>query len=256
MNKKFKLYFVALLGVVFVIAFVARGGQKEVEKYGYAESTASVEAAVLSSNTSSEANQTNQSKIAKSDTKQAPSRGGLSVSKVNEVAKKSSVTQNKTATQNSSSIQTVDWWSKGRYAFAIGAIAEVQDFYTGKKFKLKRTMGSNHADVETLTKEDTDIVKSIWGGFSWERRPVILNINGKRYAASMSAMPHAGLDSSPAYVTVSNRSGGYGSGQNLDVIKGNGMDGHMDVHFLNSTRHKDGRVDPQHQSAISKLASK
>lgn len=101
-----------------------------------------------------------------------------------------------------------------------------------------------------------NIIKSIWGGFSWSRRPVILTINGKKYAASMSAMPHAGLDSATAYAVVDNRSEGYGKGQNLDVIKGNGMDGHFDIHFLNSTRHKDGQEDPQHQAAVLKAAGK
>jgi hypothetical protein len=117
-------------------------------------------------------------------------------------------------------------------------------------------MGTNHADTEALTKEYTAIIKSIWGGFSWDRRPIILTIGGKRYAASMSAMPHAGLDAAPAYSVVDNRSEGYGRGENLDVIKGNGMDGHFDIHFLNSTRHKDGQEDPEHQAAVLKAAGK
>ena len=39
-------------------------------------------------------------------------------------------------------------------------------------------MGTNHADSEALTLNDTNIIKSIWGGFSWSRRPVIVNVNG------------------------------------------------------------------------------
>ena len=69
-----------------------------------------------------------------------------------------------------------------------GATATVKDLYTGKTFKVKRTMGDNHADTEALTLEDTKIIKSIWGGFSWERRPIHIYINGRILAASMSAM--------------------------------------------------------------------
>lgn len=155
-----------------------------------------------------------------------------------------------------SKVKLVDWWKGGSSIFSIGTTAQVKDLYTGKTFNVIRTMGTNHADSETPTKEDTNIMKSIWGGFSWDRRPVILTINGERYAASMSAMPHAGVDSAPAYDYIKNRSGGYGSGENLDVIKGNGMDGHFDIHFLNSTRHKDNKKDPEHQAAILKAAGK
>jgi len=48
-----------------------------------------------------------------------------------------------------------------------GSTFEVVDFYTGKSFFVKRTGGSNHADCETLTVKDTNIMKEIWGGFSW-----------------------------------------------------------------------------------------
>ena len=30
-------------------------------------------------------------------------------------------------------------------------------------------------------------------------------------------------------------------GINFDYIKGNGMDGHFDIHFAGSTRHMDGK---------------
>lgn len=181
------------------------------------------------------------------------SRGGsaLNKSQIN----KSSTPEKKQNTY-STKPELVDWWKSGRNIFSIGTVAEVTDLYTGKTFKVKRTMGTNHADSEAVSKKDTEIIKSIWGGFSWARRPIILTINGKKYAASMSAMPHAGLDSAPLNAIVNNRAGGYGRGENLDAIKGNGMDGHFDIHFLNSTRHMDGKKDPEHQAAILKAAGK
>lgn len=182
------------------------------------------------------------------------SRGGTppkTVSKSN-TSKVTASTSSKKSTY-SSKVEVLDW-KIAKNVFSINSIAEVTDVYSKKTFKVKRTMGTNHADTEALTREDTEIIKSIWGGFSWERRPVILNIGGRKIAASMSAMPHAGIDAAPAYKVINNRSEGYGTGQNLDVIKGNGMDGHFDIHFLNSTRHKDGKKDPQHQAAILRAA--
>jgi len=152
--------------------------------------------------------------------------------------------------------ELLDWWKSARYIFKVGSVAEVTDLYTGKTFKVKRTMGTNHADCEALTINDTKIMMSIWGGYSWNTRPVIVKINGKRIAASMSFMPHAGIDSKPAFTVVSSRSGGYGRGENLDVIKGNAMNGHIDIHFLNSTTHKTGKKNPEHQRSVLKAAGR
>jgi len=96
-------------------------------------------------------------------------------------------------------------------------------------------------------------MKQVWGGFSWTRRPIIVHIDGNKLIASMTAMPHAGRDDQPAVKTVSNRSGGYGTGVNLDAVKGNGMDGHVDIHFLNSTRHSNNKQDSAHQNNIKDL---
>lgn len=152
-------------------------------------------------------------------------------------------------------IENLDWFNEAQFVYPIGAVAEIEDLATGKRFKMQRTFGTNHADVEALTKEDSKIIKEIWGGdYSWERRPVIVNINNRRIAASLAAMPHAGNDSYEALSIAPNLSGGYGEGQNLDVVKNNDMDGVCDLHFLNSKRHADGPVeavvDPEHQRCI------
>lgn len=153
-------------------------------------------------------------------------------------------------------IEMLDWWKEAGKVFAIGDVAKVTDVRTGKTFNIMRTYGSNHADSETLALEDTKIMKEIWGGqWSWARRPVILEIDGRRLAASMAGMPHAGIDSQPANKIVNSRSQGYGRGYNLDKVKNNGMDGHFDVHFLNSRTHGTNRVDPNHQKAVKEAAA-
>ncbi|MFS8500306.1 MAG: LysM peptidoglycan-binding domain-containing protein [Caldicoprobacter sp.] len=155
--------------------------------------------------------------------------------------------------------ELLDWWEEVQYVFPLNSTATVVDFYTGISFKVVRTYGSGHADVEPLTQEDTLIMKGIWEKYEklangtvnyWARRPVLVLINGRKLAASATAALHAGLDSAPDGAYVSWRSGDYGAGINYDRIKGNGADGHFDIHFLNSVRHKDGQVDAQHQAMI------
>lgn len=145
----------------------------------------------------------------------------------------------------------LEWWTEAQYVLPIGAEFRIIDFYTGKSFMAKRTTGSNHADVETLTLEDTNKMKEIWGGsFTWVKRPIIIEYNGRKLAASAAGMPHAGNDSEPGGKYTSWRSGNYGGGYNLDWVKSNAMDGVFDVHFFNSTRHKDGSVDDTHQQNV------
>lgn len=79
---------------------------------------------------------------------------------------------------------------------------------------------------------------------------MIIKYNGRKIAASVSSMPHAGNDNAPGGVNTSWRSGNYGPGYNLDWVKGNGLDGVFDIHFLNSTRHSDGKIDSDHQENI------
>jgi hypothetical protein len=269
MNKRFITYFLLTCGLAVSSQSVLKYEYKNVASYiqtasvnkstayiSSEETVLSEQQAVLEKKKQKEVNkkELNAPIVASLKSPTVISRGGTGLPSPQTKAVEKSV-ENKQTTY-SSKIELLDWWKSGRTVFSIGTVAEVTDVNTGKTFKVKRTMGTNHADSEALTKKDTDIIKNIWGGFSWDRRPVILTISGKRYAASMSAMPHAGLDSAPAYSVINNRSEGYGRGENLDVIKGNGMDGHFDIHFLNSTRHNDGQEDPQHQAAVLKAAGK
>ncbi|QOR66304.1 LysM peptidoglycan-binding domain-containing protein [Cytobacillus suaedae] len=123
--------------------------------------------------------------------------------------------------------EVLDWWTEAQYVFPIGAIATVTDFETGVSFKVKRTVGANHADSEPLTAADTEIAKSVWGGFSWKERAVIVEVNGRKIASSMSFMPH-----------------------DVQYITDNNFNGHFDIHFSNSTRHMDGQIDVAHQNQI------
>jgi LysM repeat protein len=122
----------------------------------------------------------------------------------------------------------LDWWEEAQYVIPIGKTFKVTDFATGKSFMVKRTIGANHADSETVTAKDSVIAKGIWNGFSWKERPVIIEVDDRKIAASMSFMPH-----------------------DIEFIKDNGINGHFDIHFKNSTRHKDGKVDHDHQKQVN-----
>lgn len=127
----------------------------------------------------------------------------------------------------------VEWFSEGQYLFPRGAVAKVIDLYTGRSFYMKRSGGINHADSEPLTEKDAQAIKEIWGGWSWNRRPVIVEIGGVRVAASMHGMPHA-----------------------YDTIPNNGMQGHVCIHFYRSRTHIHNREDPDHQAAVMRAAGR
>jgi peptidoglycan hydrolase-like protein with peptidoglycan-binding domain len=163
------------------------------------------------------------------------------------------------ATPGSQYGELLDWWSEAQYVLKFNVPFTITDFYTGTQFKAVRTFGANHADCEPLTAADTSAILKLWDANHssyWTPRPVIINIDGRKLAASMTAYFHAGLDSEPNGAYVNNRSGDYGYGQNFDAIKGNEADGHFDLHFLNSTTHSTGAVNKNHQNAIRVSAGK
>lgn len=121
----------------------------------------------------------------------------------------------------------LDWWTEAQYLFPIGEIATVTDFETGVSFQVRRSYGVNHADCEPVTANDTAKAKDVWGGFSWVRRAVLVQVGDRTIAASMTFMPHS-----------------------IESIMDNDFEGHFDIHFKNSTRHLDDKIDDDHQKQI------
>ena len=132
-------------------------------------------------------------------------------------------------------VQHLDWFaeSSSEYinkvdgAWACGTNATITDVETGLSFSAYRHGGTNHVDWEPETQDDTEILKSIYGDWSWERRPVHVLIGDKVFAGSMNGKPH-------------------GKCEVLD----NGFPGHSCLHFLNSKTHGSKRVDKAHQAAV------
>ncbi len=128
-------------------------------------------------------------------------------------------------------VQEADWWTSNiQSVFARGVTATVTDVNTGISWKEVRKGGTNHADVQPATAEDTAKLKKVYGGvWSWNRRAIWVTVNGVTYAASMNGMPHGG-----------------------DSIPDNNFNGHHCIHFTNSRTHSGNRLDVDHQAMVQK----
>ncbi|RKP58055.1 hypothetical protein D7Z26_00685 [Cohnella endophytica] len=123
-------------------------------------------------------------------------------------------------------------WEEAKSIVKRKSIITVTDLETGLSFRVQRRAGSDHADVQPISKEDSKIMKGIYGGqWSWDRRAIVVGSNGHRIAASMNGMPHGG-----------------------DGIPGNDFSGHSCIHFQESTSHKSDVPDPAHQLMVNKAA--
>ena len=135
-----------------------------------------------------------------------------------------------------SEVIKLDWYedqSTVNKIFGRRDYAYIVDVKTGTKIKIRRTGGTEHADIEPATKSDTAKLKEIYGGsWSWDRRAVILEAGGKRVAASINGMPHGkGLSTTNGF-------------NNQQIC----------LHLVNSKTHGSDKVDPDHQKMIQKAA--
>ena len=141
-------------------------------------------------------------------------------------AKKASAGQSDSSSAGKT--ERLDWFNGGSNKIPKGATFKVKDIKTGKVFTAKRWSGYNHLDAEPKTAEDTKIMKSIFGHWTWRRRAVLVKYDGHVYAASMNGMPHG-----------------------TSTISGNNFDGHFCIHFYGSKTHGSGKVDSTHQSCVA-----
>ena len=145
------------------------------------------------------------------------------------ISSSSSSSSSGSSSSSKSGVILADWWTSDiQKVYSRGTIATVTDVKTGISWKVKRRGGTNHADTEPLTAEDTAKMKKAYGGsWSWNRRAIWVTVNGKTYAASQNGMPHA-----------------------VYSITDNNFNGHICIHFLNSRTHGTNIKDPDHQRCI------
>jgi peptidoglycan hydrolase-like protein with peptidoglycan-binding domain len=130
-----------------------------------------------------------------------------------------------------------DWFNYVNARWPKGTKCKVIDFDTGKSYYVTRVGGQYHADVAPSTKHDNTVFKSTYGGeWSWERRAVIVYIQGEWIAGSTNGMPHGSTG-----------------------VPGNGMNTatklqQVCIHFLNSRTHIHNMRDPDHQYQVKRAA--
>lgn len=123
-------------------------------------------------------------------------------------------------------------WKYANWLFNHHSTAVIHDLWSGKRFRVFRIGGGLHADCEPLTAQDTAVMKSVYGGqWSWNTRPVIVEVEGRRLAASINGMPHG-----------------------FDTLPDNGFNGMFCVHFWKSRNHNTGQENPNHQLNVQRAA--
>ncbi len=130
-------------------------------------------------------------------------------------------------TEPNITVLNLDWFDYMDSFFTKYVKIRVIDAYSMRSYYVKRMGGYNHADVQTIDAKNTQIFKEIYGGaWSWTRRPVWVEIDGKYYAGSSNGMPHG-----------------------FDLLE-TGEGGHTCIHFLNSKTHGTKKVDANHQECV------
>jgi len=126
-------------------------------------------------------------------------------------------------------IVTKNWFNSNiNSLFPRGSTVTVVDCATGRRFRIIRVQGSNHADCEPATSTDTAVFKSIYNGkWSWNARAVILVAKGELVAASLNSMPHG-----------------------KDFIKSNNFKGQFCLHTTGSKTHGSSCINSNHQVKI------
>jgi uncharacterized protein YgiM (DUF1202 family) len=106
-------------------------------------------------------------------------------------------------------------WTEAEKIITLNRPISVYDVRSGITYTVQSFSHGQHADVEPLTTQDTELCKQTFGGvWKWDGRPVWVTINGRTMAAAMNGMPHGG-----------------------GIIDDNGMDGQICLHFPGSHVH-------------------
>lgn len=127
-------------------------------------------------------------------------------------------------------VSNLNWFDTVNAMFPTYEKTRVIDIKSGKTYYVYRNGGHNHADVEPIDRENTEIFHSIYDyEWSWARRPVWVEVTKNNFvAASINGYPHGN-----------------------SYIENTGMDGHTCIHFLLSKTHGTKRVDEDHQAAVA-----
>ena len=124
-------------------------------------------------------------------------------------------------------------WAEADKLLPLDAEATITDLNTGKEYRVRRTGGSNHADVQTVDAASTKTFLECFGGdYTWEKRSCLVEISGKKYAASIFGTPN----------------------ENNKIPESN-MPGSVCLYFAGSKSDVFGIVDEEHNASVLRAAN-
>lgn len=127
----------------------------------------------------------------------------------------------------SGTTKTLDWFgAQGQALLTANPSLTIYDVTSGVTWSAKYINGKNHADIIPASAVEASKLTTANIIGSYVRRPVIVSVNGEKYAGSMYAV-------------------GHGETSYCDYFKGV-----MCIHFTGSMTHGSAKVDDDHQSAI------
>ena len=149
--------------------------------------------------------------------------GSKTVAKLMEAVNNEYASGSGNGTYNST-IYNINWFTYKNTIIHGTGTYKITDISTGRMMNIKIQSAGNHADVEPLTKADTEVLCSLYGVANasqldtmnkWQRRAVVMtNGDGRQFVGSIYAIPHG-----------------------KDTVSGNGFDGQFCLHFKGSTIH-------------------
>ncbi len=115
-------------------------------------------------------------------------------------------------------------WQKTKEELIQGNTYLLMDYNTGTTFSLVFVGGTEHAEMESPSQEDTAVLKKVFGdSFSFFKRPMLIEIQGVYIACSLQGHPHG-----------------------EDTISNNDMAGHICLFFYESRSHVGLLPDEEH----------
>lgn len=123
-------------------------------------------------------------------------------------------------------VNSLDWFGRGYDLINAFPNVTIYDCNTGVTWNAKYINGKSHADIIPASSSDAQKLTAYSITGDWVRRPVIVTINGVKYAGSMYAVGHGTTNYCSWFSGV------------------------MCIHFTGSKGHSSGKVDSDHQAAI------
>ena len=112
-------------------------------------------------------------------------------------------------------VEMLSWWEGVRPILPLHTPIRITDIGTGIYYYVISMSNGNHADVETITAEDTALLDESFNWVrTWSARPVWVTIGDRVFSAAIHNMPHEGW-----------------------TVHGNNMNGHLCLHFYESRTH-------------------